>query len=83
MNQTVSKHQATVAFFTLMFTLDKARELLEVEGYIVRSTIYRDIWGMIAVNPRLKQVRIVEIREASPRESIPQSIMKSAVCILK
>lgn len=32
-------------FFTVMFTLSKAREILEIEGYRVKSRVYADMRG--------------------------------------
>lgn len=50
------------AYFTIKFTLSKAQKPLEVEGYRIRGTVYRDMCGKITVNPRLELVKIVVIR---------------------
>lgn len=45
--------------FTVMFTLYKVLEPLEVEYYSVRRTVYEDILGRLKFNARLEQVMIV------------------------
>lgn len=34
-------------FLTMMFTLHKAWEPVQVEGSIVKGSVYTDIWGML------------------------------------
>lgn len=48
-------------YVTIMFNLYKAQELLQVEVYKVRGTVYQDMWQKITVSPRFEQVEIVVI----------------------
>lgn len=58
-----------------MFSLSKAQEPLEVDGYRIRVKRH-SLWGYvgkITVNPTIEHVKIVAIREATSRELVPQS----------
>lgn len=66
-----------------MFSLSKAQEPLEVDGYRIRVKRH-SLWGYvgkITVNPTIEHVKIVAIREATSRELVPQSSSSSGTDI--